>query len=691
MRVFGQFYACCTCSLGLVRELHTGNARSVGKSWGAKDSLAGPRGRRTAMTTKLGETSFRADIQGLRAIAVLSVVLYHMDAALLPGGFVGVDIFFVISGFLITGILLRELEAGRMSIAGFYQRRITRLFPALFVMLAAVLAAGIFLLAPQDYKELARTVLSTMFFVSNIDFYTLSGYFDGAAADKPLLHTWSLAVEEQFYIFFPLVLAFVWTRFRNLLIWLLAAVCVFGLAFSAWGAFLHPTGAFYLTPFRVFELAMGAFVAVRAQRTNLSQFWREALGALGLTLIAAAFVLYGPGTAFPGLAAFVPCLGAALILAAGVNGDSLTGRVLSLPFMTFFGAISYSLYLWHWPVLALARHYFHGEPELTVKIALMGFAVLAATASYYFVERPALRAKASRGRTFALGAGAMAVASLTAALIFLSGGAPQRFSPQALALFNGAEDYNHRRDQCHSNEGIPVTYAQNCIWGANTPPVAAVWSDSAGAELVVAMGEVLAPRGQSVMEITSSACPPAMGYQVSDRTTCIAHNDETLPALVQDDRIQTVIIALNFARYPTPERARVYAGVSQAVRTLRAAGKTIVLTYPTPNPWFESPRVLGLRYARGEDLDSIGVPLETYRADNADALAFVDALARETHAYVFRPTDALCDAEFCHSYLPEEGVLYFNGNHISVTGARLAMRRFPFESLPPPTAAPSAG
>ena len=204
---------------------------------------------------------FRADIQGLRAIAVIAVVLYHADGGLLPGGFVGVDIFFVISGFLISGILMNELDRGVYSLAGFYRRRVRRLFPALYVMLAVVLAGGSILLPPGALRELGHTAVTTVFFVSNFDFLKLSEYFAGNSQLKPLLHTWSLAVEEQFYIFFPPFLALLWWRWRKHFRLIILMVAVISLAVSAWAVRRHPSAAFYLAPSRVFELLIGVLVA----------------------------------------------------------------------------------------------------------------------------------------------------------------------------------------------------------------------------------------------------------------------------------------------------------------------------------------------------------------------------------------------------------------------------------------------
>lgn len=644
----------------------------------------------TATPAPHPDREFRADIQGLRAIAVLSVVIYHAVPAALPGGFVGVDIFFVISGFLITGILVRELERGAFSVTGFYHRRIKRLFPALFAMLAAVLAMGAAILPPSEYMELARTTVSTVFFVSNIDFYALSGYFAGEAADKPLLHTWSLAVEEQFYIVYPLLLAAVWKWARAWLAPLAALGVLAAFAVSQWGAMEHRTAAFYLTPFRAFELGLGALVALWP--LQLKPVWRDAASLVGVAMMAAAFVALDDSTPFPGLAALLPCAGAALVIAAGTGAPSAGGRMLSLPALTFFGAISYSLYLWHWPLLVFGRYATDGTSLSPWHAApLAALAVVLATLSWKFIEQPVLRARAPRGWVFGLGGLAMAGATAVAAAIYFADGAPGRFSPQAQRMFAAYEDFNRDRDRCHSDEDNPIPYDRNCLFGAEgASPVVAVWGDSAGAELVVALGEALAPRGQAAMQITSSACGPLWDYQLPERPTCAAHNRETLANLLADARIRTVVIALNFARYPTPEQPLVQEGYTRTVEALLAGGKTVVLAYPFPNPWFESPRELGLRAQLGRPLDTLGVPRATYEADQHAALAFLDRLVARTGAVPFRQQDALCDATFCPVYREGVGVLYFNGNHISVTGARLVVRRFPFETLPPPSHAAAA-
>src|SRR5258708_7906370 len=305
----------------------------------------------TFSLTKPSTPHYRADIDGLRAVAVLLVFAYHLGTARVRGGFVGVDVFFVISGYLIGSIILSEIDSGKFSLLSFYERRVRRILPALFVALAvcAVLAYKFFL--PAELDEFAKSFLAATFSFSNVFFYHQAGYFEGPAAMKPLLHTWSLAVEEQFYIFLPLFLLAV-RRYslavrRNIVM----AVTICSFIISAWGAFKNPDATFYLAHTRAWELLLGTLLALDFIPHFSGRSWRNFLSAAGLTMILASAVLYEKTTPFPGLAAAVPCFGAALIIAAGRDGSSFVGTALSLRPVVFIGMISYSLYLWHWPLI----------------------------------------------------------------------------------------------------------------------------------------------------------------------------------------------------------------------------------------------------------------------------------------------------------------------------------------------------
>ncbi len=292
-------------------------------------------------------------MDGLRAVAVLAVVFYHYGFWQVPGGFIGVDIFFVISGFLITCIIHREMADGHFTIRHFYERRIRRIFPALFAMLTVASIAAWFLLFPVDFEAYAKSLVATAFFSTNFEFWREVGYFDVAASLKPLLHLWSIAVEEQFYLLFPALLLLVGTSSRWKLLSVVGILLIASFAFSLWAVSDSSSTAFYLLPSRMWELMMGGVVAL-APLSSLSRWWHEVVALAGAALIAWAIWTYDRWMPFPGLPALAPCLGSALVIYAGVGGN-MVSRVLSAKPVVFVGLISYSLYLWHWPVLVFTQ------------------------------------------------------------------------------------------------------------------------------------------------------------------------------------------------------------------------------------------------------------------------------------------------------------------------------------------------
>ena len=308
--------------------------------------------------------SWRPDIDGLRALAILPVLLYHYGVPGFAGGFVEVDVFFVISGYLITGILVREMRAGAFSLLRFYERRARRILPALIIVIAVTFFVGLLVLPPGALTELGNEAVWSAFFSANFWFFKKTDYFDGASTLKPLLHLWSLAIEEQFYVVFPLLLALLHRsglRERGSAAWL-TAIFIASLGFSIAAARWWPTAGFFLLFSRAWELMLGALLVVWP-RASLPNWIRQVAAAGGLAAIVAAATLYNDKAPFPGAAALLPCLGASALIAAGEGASPPMGsRLLALPQAVWLGGISYALYLWHWPLLALARHYYLGEP-----------------------------------------------------------------------------------------------------------------------------------------------------------------------------------------------------------------------------------------------------------------------------------------------------------------------------------------
>jgi peptidoglycan/LPS O-acetylase OafA/YrhL len=320
-------------------------------------------------------------VDGLRALAVLAVVLFHLDIPYLTAGYMGVDVFFVISGFLITGHVIRARESNNFSLIHFYGRRMRRLLPALFVVLCLTLASSIFILAPIYLEELAEQSLSAMFAVSNIFFWINSGYFETDSSLKPLLHTWSLGVEEQFYLIWPLLILLLWKHKH----WMVPIISLVSLLVCEWFLRKDSSGAFFLMPFRVVEFGVGAWVYILLHKSH-PMLNKQALSVVGLISIVGAFFYYSKLTLFPGISALVVCFGTAFVIYAGQH--TLVGKFLSIRPALWIGAISYSLYLCHWPVIVLTRH-LQGPNDsiLDILFDVVLFTV-ASIALFYMVEKP---------------------------------------------------------------------------------------------------------------------------------------------------------------------------------------------------------------------------------------------------------------------------------------------------------------
>jgi len=617
---------------------------------------------------------FRRDIQGLRALAVLPVVFFHAFPAALPGGFVGVDIFFVISGYLITRILHAELREDRFSIAGFYVRRIKRLFPALYLMLAVSLLLGLIMLPPEELRELAKTCLATIGFVANILFYNLSGYFDGQAELKPLLHTWSLAVEEQFYLVFPLALLAVWRLCRGWLPSLLWIAAGLSLAWSVRELGIDASRAFYYPWPRTFELLIGAIIAVGAIPKIRSDAVRDGFSLLGLALIAGSLLLLSESQPFPGLAALPPCIGAALILAAGEEGESLAGRMLGFAPLVLVGSLSYSLYLWHWPALVFGRYLVLRPLTALEAVAAIAVAFALAWASWRYVERPVLQWRLPHRPVLIGGVAIMASAAAVAALVVLGNGLPQRLDPLGRTMVAAGRDSSGFRAACHSGEQDVIAYDRLCAFGdQRATPSVAVWGDSFGAELVVAMGEKLAPEKRSVLQITASGCPPSLGYSARDRPACSTYNDERLDELRRDPRIREIVLVANYLGFMADsprQQTALLDGVERSALALHAAGKAVTLVYAIPRMPFVAPTALAMERLRGGDPGNFGQERSDFDRTDARVSARLDRIARETGAGRIVPAHKLCGAQLCPAYIAGAGVLYFDHAHLSMSGVR---------------------
>src|SRR6185503_12942841 len=374
------------------------------------------------------EFAYRPDVDGLRAVAVLAVLAFHGFPRVAPGGFVGVDVFFVISGFLISGIILDALKRGTFSFADFYARRIRRIFPALALVLVATVVLGWWTLIPADYRQLGAHVAAGAGFVSNVLLWRDAGYFDAAAESKPLLHLWSLGVEEQYYLVWPLLL-FVLRRHIHRVLPMVAAFAVASFALNVFLVQRNPTATFYLPQTRFWELMLGGMLAyvrvfgptdggrrarplLRAVRAALARApIRNALATAGALLVATALLVLDESSAFPGSWALLPTVGTTLLIAAGPDAW-LNRRVLAHRGFVYIGLISYPLYLWHWPLLTYVRLYIGAEPPVLVRCAALAASVLLAWLTYELLEKRIRRARSPRARRRTVAALATSLSAL---------------------------------------------------------------------------------------------------------------------------------------------------------------------------------------------------------------------------------------------------------------------------------------
>jgi peptidoglycan/LPS O-acetylase OafA/YrhL len=464
---------------------------------------------------------YRPEVDGLRAIAVIPVILFHSGLHAFSGGFVGVDVFFVISGYLITSIILSEMMAGKFSLVTFYERRARRILPSLFVMMLICIPAAWLILDPPDFKYFAKSLVAVPVFSSNLLFWLESGYFDATAELKPLLHTWTLAVEEQYYVLFPLILMAGWTLGRKWIVALLAVGALASLTVAQIGAAQGSSTSFYLLHARAWELLIGSFIAFyfswrpRSEEANgpLNQF----ATVLGVALIGYAVFAFDSGTEFPGLHALVPTLGAALIILFATP-QTWVGQVLRSRGFVFIGLISYSAYLWHQPVFAFARQSSLKEPSVPTMLALAVFSLFLAYLSWRFVEQ-AFRQKTvfTRQRIFAISAVGSVLFIGLGLTGYLNNGFNQRFNVDQGLDSEFAE--TEIRNQCDRNDDGKGHGVDFCLFGmanAQASPDIAVFGDSHSEALLPAFDAAAKARGETIVHIGLGGCPPLLGLDVAN-------------------------------------------------------------------------------------------------------------------------------------------------------------------------------
>jgi peptidoglycan/LPS O-acetylase OafA/YrhL len=653
--------------------------------------------------------SHRADIDGLRAIAVAVVVLFHVGIPGITGGFVGVDVFFVISGFLITSLLVAEGEKrGRISLADFYARRIRRIFPALLLVILATLALGAFCLLPvfSEQTNLAKSAVATSLYISNFYFWRYTGgYFAGATELVPLLHTWSLAVEEQFYIFWPVLLIAIlklssrdMQRFRTNVLRVIVPLALLSFAINIWSTDASPQAAYYLLPSRAWELAIGGIIALALpKQPDQSPLWGGILSAAGIAAIVFSAFWLTNDSAFPGYNALWPTLGAGAVIVGGaLSTRSFSTRLLSTKPMTYIGLLSYSWYLWHWPLLSLTRNVVLREENL-LRDALIGGVLSFALASltYHFIEDPVRKKRPGPfmavPSTLWTGAAisiVMAGASLALALSAkYIGSQNARYAEATFARYD-APPLRNVCNHTRSNHLTKLPDRARCTIGDPNHITAVLWGDSHADHYSSLIQAFIEQRkdDEGILQRSFSACSPmAEQAQRAARPSkaCLAFNQAVLEELAQlkAQGLKGVVLSsfwnavfgvegdyFRKGNFSSAEEKHRYAeaAANDLITRLTAMGLKVLIVGPITRMSRPVPECLA-RYSL-EDCSETREDIDAERKPALDALRRI-AAAHPHSVQLWDPVEGLCDSEWCPVRMGSV-IMFTDAVHLTASGAR---------------------
>lgn len=652
----------------------------------------------THTTTTIG---YRPDIDGLRAISIVSVVLYHFGVPHVEGGFVGVDVFFVISGYLITRLVLTDLRNGSFSFARFYERRVRRLLPTLATVLLATYAASLVIMTPQDFAELCKSAFYALIFAANLFFADQGGYFSPSLELAPLLHTWSLAVEEQFYIVWPLlvVLLFRYAPRRILAVAVLLLLASFAANLSVLQQ--KPIAAFYMPHTRVWELLVGCCLALGIAAAP-RRIVADVAGVAGLALILSAVVCFDSRTQFPGVAAIVPVLGAALVIWSGQSGPSLAGRILTLPLPVFVGLVSYAWYLWHWPMIALFRYQTERNPSAIETVALVIVSFGLAALCWRFLEKPVRHGAwwTPRPRVVASGLAASLSLMVLVAAGYASNGFISRY-PQAMGELTRERLESRPKDlDCPRPTAARIAAGDVCyVWNAgNNAPGILLWGDSHAGSLTSIFRDMAEPAHVSVAFAGEAACAPLIGAGRKRRRggpeSC-AELNVAVGNLLRERKFRDVVLVARWDYYavgvPTNKgpwseqhflrdaqsinasldenKAVITRGLRRTVEAIVASGARAWVVMEAPYIGFNVPNQMARHMMRGETVDTL---LGSSVAERKARGAFMEDLVADLPVTVIDPATALCKTGRCLA-VDRGKPLYYDDNHMSIYGAARLM------------------
>lgn len=667
---------------------------------------------------------YRREIDGLRALAVLPVILFHAGFQTFSGGFVGVDVFFVISGYLITSIIISEKKNGTFSLLKFYERRARRILPPLFLVMFTCLPFAWLWLVPPDLETFSKSLLAVTGFVSNIQFWQSTGYFAPRADLQPLLHTWSLAVEEQYYLLFPVLFLLMLRLGTRWTISILAVAALTSLIVTEFESLRHPAANFFLLPTRAWELLIGVLVAVylsKRTKPNVSDSVAHMASLFGLLLIMYAVLALNKQTPFPSLYTLIPTIGTGLIILFATP-RTIVGRLLSARLFVGIGLISYSAYLWHQPLFAFAKHRTITEPSNIFLLMLAGFAFVLAYLSFKYVEKPFRHVQRfSRAEIFSYSALCSLFFISFGIITILNHGFPFRASDRVMASLRSANEINPKQAECMTTNRKHIEPSESCILGNSDNIVGALVGDSHSDALAYAFSNALTKENVGMKQLSFNGCPPVLDlYRVDDGTDCSAYNKSVYDYVKNHNEVQILVLVArwtlwlegvgfdngeggvesnnkrvdlikNGVRQTNNQERRKQLVKQMYVETIKKylnMGKKVILIYPIPAVGWDVPAISAKREFLKDS--SAGVDLTTsytaFKKMNKETTDVLDSIGKHKNLMVIRP-----EKIFCESYIDDRCIAQLNGkslytddNHLSITGAGLVideiMKRFDFKS-----------
>ncbi|MEO9336056.1 acyltransferase family protein [Mesorhizobium sp. SB112] len=622
---------------------------------------------------------YRPDIDGLRAVAVVSVVIYHAFPSAMPGGFAGVDVFFVISGYLITGILLRSIASDTFSISDFYARRIRRIFPALVLVLATGFLIGWFVLPPREFMQLGKHILAGAGFVSNLVFWSEAGYFDTDAIEKPLLHLWSLGIEEQFYIVWPLIIWFV-NRKRLSVFWTIIGLSSCSFLFNLVLTSSAPVSAFYSPLSRAWELGMGGLVAcVAAQGLQIEKRKATALSILGLSMIVVTFFAIDSASNFPGWLAALPVLGTCLVIVAGMHAVP-NHVLLARRIPCALGLISYPLYLWHWMLISFAWIVLDRPPLIFEMLTVVGVSLVLAILTYALIERPIRRgvyiAALSRRALVITLSSSLTGLAVIGGFTWANGGFATRYPEDVRALLTYDYDFltDARVDECWLDDKVaPDAFKETCFPTSSSKPKILLWGDSHAARLYPGFAEVYA-KHYAIGIAARDGCPPvvSVGYEICQKS------NEHILARIAAEKPEIVMLFGVWPTHAAKAKGMLIPAMDATIAKLADAGiEHIVLVGPAPYWEDPLPKVM-LKYRENEHV------LPRLKSGLTDSAFEMDQEFKK-HAWITRVSyisliDILCDDKGCLTYVPNDKrqLTTWDYGHLTTPGAVFVSERMMF-------------